>query len=98
SRLLDRGKPAQAVDLLRNAHVLVRQNPAYELQLGYALLLAGKPGEAQPLIEDTLQKQPNDGRANLIAARLMVARHLPSDAKAYYHRAIYGNWPGGSTS
>ena len=35
----------------------------------------------------------DDGATNLAAARLSVHRGDVEDAKAYYHRAIYGNWP-----
>jgi thioredoxin-like negative regulator of GroEL len=92
SRLLAEGKAAQAVDLLRRAHVLARQNPDYELELINALMAAGKLAEAEPLMNDVLQRQPNDGRANLIAARLMTNERRTTDAEAYYHRAIYGEW------
>jgi len=96
SRLLHEGKTAQAVELLRTAHVLARQNTQYELELGNALLRLGKLDEAQPFIDEALDRQPNEGEANLVAARLMLARHMPGDAKAYYHRAIYGHWAAGN--
>jgi tetratricopeptide (TPR) repeat protein len=92
SRLLQEGKAAQAVEFLRTAHVLARQNAGYELQLGNALLRMGKLDDAQSYIDETLDREPNDGHANLIAARLMTAKGMPADAKAYYHRAIYGHW------
>ncbi|MGI9073533.1 MAG: tetratricopeptide repeat protein [Bryobacteraceae bacterium] len=44
-------------------------------------------------MNDTLQREPNDGRANLVAARLMNKERRTTDAEAYYHRAIYGEWP-----
>ncbi|MGI8958196.1 MAG: tetratricopeptide repeat protein [Bryobacteraceae bacterium] len=93
SRLLEESKATQAVDRLRRAHALARQNPDYELELINALMAAGKLGEAEPLMNDTLQREPNDGRANLTAARLMKKERRTTDAEAYYHRAIYGEWP-----
>jgi tetratricopeptide (TPR) repeat protein len=93
SRLLKQGKAEQAVELLRRAHALVRQNGTYELELINSLIAAGKIDETEPLMNDVLQREPNDGRANLIAARLSVKNGRTADAEAYYHRAIYGEWP-----
>jgi tetratricopeptide (TPR) repeat protein len=92
SRLLKRGKAEQAVELLRRAHALVRRNGSYELELINSLMAAGKIDETEPLMNDVLQREPNDGRANLIAARLSVKNGKIADAEAYYHRAIYGEW------
>jgi tetratricopeptide (TPR) repeat protein len=98
SRLLKQRKADQAVELLRRAHALDRQNPNYELELINALMAAGKIDEAEPLMNEVLQREPNDGRANLIAARLSVKKGGTADAEAYYHRAIYGEWPDSSGS
>ncbi len=95
-RLLRQGKAEQAVEQLRRAHALVRENPNYELELINALMAAGKIDEAEPLMNDILQREPNDGRTNLIAARLSVRKGRTADAEAYYHRAIYGEWPDSS--
>ena len=94
SRLLEQGKTGEAIDFLREAHALERQNSAYELQLITALTTAGKITEAEPLLTDILQRAPNDGRANLIAARWMIRKGNTAEAEAYYHRAIYGEWSG----
>src|SRR5438105_4450911 len=84
SRRLKEGKTQQAVELLRRAHVLVRENPNYELELIDALVAAGKIDEAEPLMNEVLQREPNDGRANLTAARLSVKKGRTADAEAYY--------------
>ncbi len=94
SRLLSEGKAGEAVNFLRDAHSLQRQNPEYELQLITALAADGKIAEAEPLLTDVLQSDPNGGPANLIAARLMNLKGNTSDAEAYYHRAIFGGWSG----
>jgi tetratricopeptide (TPR) repeat protein len=94
SRLLEQGKTNQAIDFLRDAHALERQNPAYELQLITALTTAGKITEAEPLLTDILQRAPNDGLANLTGARLMIRKGNTAEAETYYHRAIYGEWSG----
>lgn len=93
SRLLHEGKVREAVVQLRKAHSLERDNTSYELELISALMAAGKIDEAEPLLNDVLERDPNEGRANLIAARLMLKKRRVADAKAYYHRAIYGSWP-----
>ncbi len=94
SRLLKDGKAGEAVNFLRDARSLQRQNPDYELQLITALAADGKIAEAEPLLTDVLERDPNGGPANLIAARLMNLKGNTSDAEAYYHRAIFGGWPG----
>ncbi len=90
---LKKGKAAAAVDALRKAHSLDRSNLDYELDLVDGLMADGKVSEAQPLMNEILEEEPNDGRANLIAARLMSKTGKIVDAESYYHRAIYGEWP-----
>lgn len=93
SRLLTAGKAVEAVDSLRVAHSTERQNPDYELRLISALAGAGKTTDAEPLMNEMLQRAPNDGRVNLIAARLAIREGKATDAEAYYHRAVFGEWP-----
>ena len=93
SKLLEEDKAEQAIDPLREAHAQERSNNEYELQLAAALANTGRTTEAEPLLTEVLQRDPNDGRANLITARLMERKGDTSDAEAYYHRAIYGEWP-----
>lgn len=88
------GHAEQALDPLRRAHSLARTNREYQLGLVDALIAVGKLDEGQVLLDDILQKDPNNGLANLVAARLMVKRGRTFDAEAYYHRAIYGVWSG----
>jgi thioredoxin-like negative regulator of GroEL len=95
-RYLDRGLAGKAVDPLRDAHALERENASYTLALISALGDVGKTGEADTLIDEILASKPNDGQANLVAARLFLREGKVDDAEAYYHRAIYGSWPGGS--
>jgi tetratricopeptide (TPR) repeat protein len=94
SRLLAAGKAAAAVDLLRQAHSTERENPDYELALISAMTSAGNTADAEPLMNEMLQRAPNDGRVNLIAARLRTREGNATEAEAFYHRAIYGEWPG----
>jgi tetratricopeptide (TPR) repeat protein len=94
SLLLEKGNAAGAVDLLREAHGLDRQNSRYSLRLVSALVASGRNADAAPLLQSVLQRKPNDGEANLEAARLAVKSDDLQEAQAYYHRAIYGEWPG----
>ena len=88
------GRSAEAVDALRKAHALERRNTEYELELVDSLIAADKPDPAERLIRDVLEREPNDGRANLLGARLMIEEGKTAEAESYYHRAIYGEWPG----
>lgn len=92
-RFLSQGKPAEALEALRNAHSLVRDNTAYETEMIGALIALGKTSEAGPLIDDVLLREPNNGAANLLAGRLKLHDGDFKNAKAFYHRAIYGDWP-----
>jgi tetratricopeptide (TPR) repeat protein len=94
SRFLEQGNAVAAVDALREAHALERQNPEYEVQLIAALSAAGKTADAEPLLTDILQREPDDGQANLVAAQLMVKEGDMAEAQAHFHRAIYGQWAG----
>ena len=90
---LKKGNALQAVDLLRRANSLVRDNRAFQLDYVEALMAARKFDEADARIKALLDIDPNNGPANLLSARLMVQEgHIP-DAEAHYHRAIYGSWP-----
>jgi tetratricopeptide (TPR) repeat protein len=87
------GKTNEAVEAFRKAHALERVNTEYELELLDALIAARKSDQAELLLGDVLEQEPNDGRANLFAAHLMIAKGRTADAESYYHRAIYGEWP-----
>jgi tetratricopeptide (TPR) repeat protein len=92
-RLLHNGRPAEALDSLRDAHAMERDNVVYELDMISALTALGRTADADPLIDEVLQRRPNDGYANLIAARLKATEGDAENAEAFYHRAIYAEWP-----
>jgi tetratricopeptide (TPR) repeat protein len=98
NRLLHAGHPEAALDSLRNAHALARENVLYELDLIAAMTASGNTEEADPLMDEVLTRKPNDGEANLTAARLKMKERKVSDAEAFYHRAIYGEWAGDAAS
>ena len=64
------------------------------MDLAEALLDSGKLSEAESTLSDLLERSPNDGQANLLEARLMLRHKNFREAEAYYHRAIFGIWPG----
>jgi tetratricopeptide (TPR) repeat protein len=92
-RLRHAGKIQEAVDAFRKAYTLERRNTEYELELVDSLIAAGQIDRPELLIHDVLEREPNDGRANLLGAHLMLAERKPDQAESYYHRAIYGDWP-----
>jgi len=92
TRLLNAGKTGAAIDSFREAHSLDRQNDRYSVPLISALTKTGRIEDADPLVTEVLQREPNDGPANLAAARLKVREGQTTDAEAYFHRAIYGHW------
>lgn len=93
TRLIQQGKIEQGIESLRKSHVLERSNTVYELDLIDALIAAKKTTEAEPLMSEILLRAPDDGHANLSAARLMRQDGKTAAAISYYHRAIYGDWP-----
>lgn len=97
-QLLREGKASEAVDSLREAYAQDRANIGYERDLVEALLADGKTADAEPMLTEVLQREPNDGEANLIAARMSVRKGQTREAEAYYHRAIYGEWPGNAAT
>jgi tetratricopeptide (TPR) repeat protein len=91
--LLDQGKAEQAVTEFTRAHTLQRSNREYRLALGEAQLAARDFPAAAATTDELLEENSNEGRANLLMARVLVAQNRLDDADAYYHRAIYGTWP-----
>jgi tetratricopeptide (TPR) repeat protein len=94
AKLLAAGHPDQAVDPLLRACTLERRNRQYQLACAEALTGAHRYDEAASLLDELVRQAPNDGRANLLLARLARARNDFANETAYYHRAIYGVWEG----
>ena len=66
------GRTSEAVDSFRNAHAQDRENPAYEVALIRALTQEGRTAQADPLMREMLDREPDDGEVNLMAARLAI--------------------------
>jgi tetratricopeptide (TPR) repeat protein len=96
--LMSSGQTKLAIDNFGKAHSMERSNRQYELALISAEIAGGESDRALDLLTDALQRNSNDGLANLLMARAMAAQGRISDAGSFYHRAIYGEWPSDSSS
>jgi len=92
-RLEAKGDPMVAVERLRGAVAAERQNPMYQRGLAAALIAAGRPGDAQSVLAERLQHDPNDAESSLVMARTLAQQGETRQAIAFYHRAIFGDWP-----
>jgi cytochrome c-type biogenesis protein CcmH/NrfG len=91
--LLRDGHNTQAIEAFRSARSLNRDNPSFSLALADALLRDHQPERAADALTELLDKDSNDGRANLLMARVMDEEKQYPSADSYFHRAIYGTWP-----
>jgi Flp pilus assembly protein TadD len=90
--LLAAGRADAALPHLSRAASLARSNRDFRLDFAEALQRAGDRDQAETEVRDVLSIDSNDGRANLLMARLMAGASRSAEADAYYHRAIYGAW------
>lgn len=90
--LLASGRPAEAGEHFGTAVAIDRHNVSYALALAEATLEQGRLAEAEATLRDLLERAENDGAVNLTMAHVMVREKRPADAKAYFHRAIFGRW------
>jgi tetratricopeptide (TPR) repeat protein len=91
--LIAQGKVRAAIEHLRTAATLDRDQPAYTVALAEAVLAEGRPADAEPLLTPLLERDATNGAANLAMARVLAKEERIEEAKSYYHRAIYGLWP-----
>jgi tetratricopeptide (TPR) repeat protein len=91
------GKPQEAIADFARAHVLARSNREYQLALAGAQIGAGESSAARDTLAELLDSDSNDGRANLMMARVLASEDRLKEADSYYHRAIYGAWPAASS-
>ncbi|MEO8051847.1 MAG: tetratricopeptide repeat protein [Acidobacteriota bacterium] len=90
---LHEGNNAGAIERLKDAIEIERQNRYYQRTLGQAQLAAGKLADAEATLNALLASDSTDGPANLIMARVQVKEGQFPEAISYFHRAIYGQWP-----
>ena len=92
--LLAKGDAKAAAERFKAAIAIDRENRDYELALADASRAAGRPDAAVAALKPLLERDATDGAGNLSMARSLLALHRPEEAISYYHRAIYGHWPG----
>jgi tetratricopeptide (TPR) repeat protein len=83
-----------AIEHLRTAATLDREKPVYTVALAQAVLAQGRALDAEQMLLPLLERDATDGGANLALARVLAKQNRLDEAKSYYHRAIYGIWPG----
>jgi tetratricopeptide (TPR) repeat protein len=86
------GRAEAALPHLSRASVLDRSNRDFRLDFAEALQRAGRHDQAEAQLREVLNRDSNDGRANLLMARAMTGADHSAEADEYYHRAIYGAW------
>jgi tetratricopeptide (TPR) repeat protein len=91
---LRQGNDAAAIESIRDAIEIERGNRYYERTLAEAQLAAGKTADAGVTLNALLASDSTDGQANLIMARVQEKDGQFPEAISYFHRAIYGQWPG----
>jgi Flp pilus assembly protein TadD len=97
-QLMADGKTTPAIEHLRSATSLDGDNPAYATGLAEAILDEGRTEDAQLILAPLLERGPRNGAANLAMARVLAKQGRIEAAKAYYHSAIYGDWPTGASA
>jgi tetratricopeptide (TPR) repeat protein len=90
--LLRHGENGAALVLLQQAHSLDRTRREYTRSFSEGLIATGRRDEAASQLREILREDSNDGRANLLLARLLAADSKITDAITFYRRAIYGSW------
>jgi tetratricopeptide (TPR) repeat protein len=94
--LITKGGIEPGIEHLRAASTLDADNSAYGVGLAQAILADDRPADAEQMLLPLLEREPNDGAANLAMARVLEKEGRIEEAKSYYHRAIYGVWPRGA--
>ncbi len=92
--LLRQGNNAAAIESIKDAIEIERGNRYYERTLAEAQLAAGQMADAEVTLNALLASDSTDGQANLIMARVQEKEGQFPEAISYFHRAIYGQWPG----
>lgn len=94
--LIMKGGIEPGIEHLRAASTLDADNSAYGVGLAQAILADDRPADAEQMLLPLLEREPNDGAANLAMARVLEKEGRIDESKSYYHRAIYGVWPRGA--
>ena len=90
--LIAKGQDAKAIDHIKDALEIERDNKVYLRTLGQAQLELGRTTNAEKTAANLLEADPADGQASLMMARILQKEGRSLDAISYYHRAVYGRW------
>jgi tetratricopeptide (TPR) repeat protein len=90
--LMKNGDAAGAIDQFEAAISFSRETEVYQLELGRAQRTNRQFKLAEQTLEALLERDGQDGAANLAMARTLAKEGNMPDAFSYYHRAIYGHW------
>jgi tetratricopeptide (TPR) repeat protein len=86
-RLLARqGRAGEAIECFRAARTL---RPQLGVQLGLALVEAGRGAEAETVLSDLLRRQPNNPELHFYHGNTLAAQHKMEAAIAAFRQAIY---------
>ena len=70
--LMQRGENAEAIERIKDAILIERDNRYYQRTLAQAQLAAGKSADAESTLTELLQSDSTDGLTNLIMGRVLV--------------------------
>lgn len=93
-RKLSAGQADGAIDSLRKATGIDRENPLYMLALADALAQGNHTIEAQQALQRLREMQPTNADVNLRLARLAAKRGDIAEAVRFYHESLDGMWGG----
>jgi tetratricopeptide (TPR) repeat protein len=93
-RLLQGGRPQDAVAAFRKASLNDRDKELYTRALARALEAAGRDSEAREILLQLREDEPEDPNVNVELARIAAKERDVPQAIQYYHHAIYGIWTG----
>jgi len=91
--LVASGRFSEAIEPYRHA-LSIAPAEEYRLALALALVHVQRLDEAGIYLREVLRNNPNSGPANLGLAEVDAASGQLDEAVGYYHRALYGVWPG----
>lgn len=89
---LRQGHAAEAAERFGAAVAIDRSSASYALALAEAMLADNRPADAEGTLKTLLERAENDGAVNFAMARVMERENRIADAKAYFHRAVFGRW------
>jgi tetratricopeptide (TPR) repeat protein len=92
-RAMQAGQTGEAVQAFRKATANENVDRRYMLALADALTAAGKREEAENLLSQLREADPQDAEINVNLARLSAKQGAVQQAVHYYQNALYGRWP-----